>query len=185
MKNGIVGVVLCLVVAIGLVACGGGGGGGSCTGCADTMSVSEEGAAAVTYTEGPYNVLGYLDPILSSYVTTSANTYISLCSGITLSSTPSGSITTCANQVIISITGNTPQSYPTGTVSSPTQITYKTNNILYSSVFSSTTGTITLSSVGNVGEKITGSFDAVVTNIHNLSDTLWITGTFSVKRDYY
>lgn len=181
MKKGIVGVVLCLVVAVGLVACGGGGGSGSCTGCADTMSVSVAGNTAVTYTEGQYNAYGYLDPSLNSDVTSSGNTFVALSSGIT----PSGTSTTCATLVNISIKGNTPGSYPTGTLGSPAQITYRNNNNeTYLSVISNVTGTITLSSVGNVGEKVVGTFDAVVTSWPTPSDTFAISGTFSVKRDF-
>jgi hypothetical protein len=180
MKNSLVLIAFCMLVAVGLVACGGGGG-GSCTGCADTMTVAVSGSAPITYTEGPYNSFGYLDPSLSSFVTPSGNTSVSLCSGVT----PSGTSATCDTLISISIKGNTPQSYPTGTTGTPTQISYRTNNQTYSSVSSSTTGTITLSSVGNnVGEKITGTFDAMVTNMSNSSDTLGISGTFSVKRDF-
>jgi hypothetical protein len=180
MKKGIVWVVFCMMVAVGLVACTGGGGGDSGSGSADTMTVAEQGGAGVTYTEGPYNSFGYLDPGLYSDVSASGNTYVALCSNVT----PSGNDATCATIVNISIKGNAPGSYPTGTTGSPAQISYQTNHKLYLSVYSGTTGTITLSSVGNVGEKITGTFDALVTNLTNTNDTLGISGTFSVKRDF-
>ncbi len=168
-------VTAALMCCMVLTACGGGGGGTSAGGgVADTMTATVSGVTT-TYTEGTYNTQGFLDPDMSSFATTS-NTFISLCSGV--------SSITCTTLVNISIRGNTPQSYPTGTTNSPTQITYSTNNQTYSSIYSSTIGTVTLSSVGNIGEKITGTFDAVVTNMSNSSDTLGISGTFSVERDH-
>ena len=173
MQKRVVWVVLCMMVTAGLVACGGGGGTSDNGAEADKMTVtvsSPTGVEATTYTEGPYNVNGNLDPNISALVLT--NTIISLCSG--------GTSTMCATQISIMARGNTPQSYPTGTAGTPTQITY---NYKYSSVSSSDTGTVTLTSVGNVGEKITGSFSAVVANMSNPTDTRGISGTFSVKRN--
>lgn len=176
MRKGIMRAAVFMMVGIGLAACGGGGGSSAGGGDPDTMTVIVTGASGTTtatYTEGPYNNNGLLDPSLSSFVTPSS-TSVSLCTQSTGA--------TCAVSMTISVRGVTPQSYPTGTSNTPTQITYRANNLTYSSIYSGTTGTITLASIGNVGEKITGAFDTVVTNMTNSSDTLGISGTFSVTR---
>jgi len=173
---------LCIAIVIVLFACGGGGGDTSANGGdADTMTVQvstpQVSGAIGIYTEGAYNSLGYLDPNLSSEVTASGNTYVSLCSGVTS--------TSCGTQVTIAIKGNTVQSYPTGTMNSPTQITYRSNNDTYSSIYSSTIGSISLSRVGvSVGEFITGSFEAEVALMTNPTTTRLVAGTFSVKRNH-
>jgi hypothetical protein len=85
----------------------------------------------------------------------------------------------------MAVEGNTPQSYPTGVATLANSIAYNiydTHYLSYTSLFSDTSGTITLSSIGNPGEKITGTFDAVVTLLTNTFDTLCISGTFSVTR---
>jgi hypothetical protein len=83
----------------------------------------------------------------------------------------------------VKIIGNTPGSYSTGREYIGNDISYDTNNQPYTSIFSNTSGTITLSSIGNVGDKITGTFDAVVSRLTNTNDTLRISGLFSVTRD--
>ena len=86
----------------------------------------------------------------------------------------------------IDVNGNTAQSYNTGGGDFTSNISYETYNPSsqsYMSMFSSTNGTITLSSIGNVGEKINGTFDAIVASVTNTSDILKISGTFSVTRD--
>ena len=178
MGKNIVWVVACLMLTIALFACGGGV--SSDPVVADTMTVtisSPSGTVTKTYTEGTYNAQGHLDPDLGSYVSALNNTQIELHSG--------GSNTQGAMSIGISVEGNTPQSYPTG-VSTPANVItygiYDTHYLSYTSLFSSTSGTITLSSIGNPGEKITGAFDSVVTLLTNTSDTLRISGTFSVTR---
>ena len=176
MRKGIRRAAVCMIVVIGLVGCGGGGGSSAGGGDPDTMTVIVTGASGTTtaaYTEGPYNNNGFLDPSLSASVAPSS-TSISLCTGSTG--------TTCATLITIFVKGITPQSYPTGTSNTPTQITYRANSKTYSSIYSNTTGTITLASIGNAEEKITGAFDTVVANMTNSSDTLVISGTFSVTR---
>ena len=181
MRKGIMRVV-CTYVLIGLAACSGGGsssGGGS---AADTMIVTitdQSTSVTTTYTEAGFNTYGYLDPNLSSHVTTSADTWVLLSTGSTGSSIDLS--------INIAVRGNTPGSYPTGTTASSTFIsytTYTTGIQSYNSQKSSSTGTITLTSVGNVGEMITGSFDAIVTHISYPTDTRGISGTFSVKREH-
>jgi hypothetical protein len=128
--------------------------------------------------EGSYNAQGHLDPNLISYVTASSNTQIELHSGE--SNTQGSTI------ISIAVDNKTPQSYPTGIATPVNTITYEyydTHYQSYTSLFSSTSGTITLSSVGNTGEKITGTFDAVVSLLTNTSDTLKISGSINITRD--
>jgi len=152
--------VVCMLVVIGLAACGGGGGGSSSGESAtDTMTLTVTDlstAVTTTYTEGGYNTYGYLDPNLSTYVTGS-DTWVLLSTG------SNGSAVDLSINIVVR--GNTPGSYPTGTTSSSTYISYTsyTPSIQpYNSRYSSSTGTVTLSKVGNLGETITGSFYAVV-----------------------
>jgi hypothetical protein len=158
----------CILLAVALYGCGGGDSGSS----ADTMTVTisgPSGTTTTTYVEGTYNAQGYLDPDLSSFVTTSL-TRIDLISQVS-STQPTG--------VKITVLGATAQTYPAG----QSAIFYYTNNQSYDSLISNTSCTVTLSSIGNVGEKITGTFDAVVSLLTNTYDTVRISGTFSVMRD--
>jgi hypothetical protein len=168
-----------LIFTIALFACGSGS---SDPVAADTMTVTvsgPSGSMTKTYTKGTNSTLGHPDPDLYFYVTAS----ISPRTGIELHTTQGDMF------LVMSITGNvasvgsnTPQSYPTGFTTPGNTITYSgydTNHIEYSSLFSSTSGTITISSIGNAGDKIAGTFDAVVTDTTN---TLRVSGTFSVTR---
>jgi hypothetical protein len=178
MRRNLVWIVVCLMLTIALFACGGDG--SSDPVAADTMTViisGPSGTVTKTYTEGTYNAQGHLDPDLGSYVTTLNNTQIELHSG--------GSNTQGSTIINITVEGNTAQSYPTGVSTPANDITYQiydAHYLSYTSLFSNTSGTITLSSVGNPGDKITGTFDAVVSLLTNTSDTLRISGTFSVTR---
>jgi hypothetical protein len=170
-----------ILIAIALSACSGGSSsGGAITNTADTMTVTISGPSGTvtkTYTEGSYNSQGNLDPDLTSYITASNNTQIELHSG--------GSNTPGSTIINISVEGNTAQLYPTGIANPANSILYEiydTHYNSYTSLFSSTSGTITLSTVGNVGGKITGTFDAVVSLLTNTADTLTISGTFNVTR---
>jgi hypothetical protein len=164
-----------LILSFALSACSGSDtSGGDITSSADTMTVtvpSPTGTATTTYTEGSQ---GYLVPWLSSNVTP---THIY----ITLHSDPHN-ITSSTNIYIAAIGGNTPQSYPLDINNSPSFINCDINNQTYSSALSSPSGTITISNIGNMGKKITGAFDAVVAGTSS-TDTLNISGTFSVTRD--
>jgi hypothetical protein len=111
---------------------------------------------------------------LYSYVTAINTTVIAL---------QSGESYTQRTLINITINGNTPQSYPIDLLANnPIDIFYETNNGTYATIFSNPSGTITISSIGNVGEKITGSFDAIATHM-SYTDTIRISGTFSVTRD--
>lgn len=182
MRKGIM-LIVCMLVMIGSAACSGGGGGSSSGGgTGDTMTVTltdQSTAVTTTYTEAGFNTYGYLDPNLSSHVTTSSDTWVLLSTGATGSSIDLS--------INIAVRGNTPGSYPTGTTPSSTFIsytTYTTGIQSYNSQNSNSTGTITLTSVGNVGEMITGSFDAIVAHISYPTNTRGISGTFSVKREH-
>jgi hypothetical protein len=181
MIKNIVWVVVCLMLTIALFACGGGG--SSDPVAADTMTVTisgPSGPATTTFTEGSYSTTSsghsFLNPNLSAYVTAINETNIELLywDGVSLGTT-----------VIINmrVNGNTPGLYPTGAANPATTISYDANNQSYLSFISSPSGTITLSSIGNVGDKIIGTFDAVVTLLSTTSDTLRLSGSFSVTRD--
>jgi len=140
-----------------------------------TVTISgPSGTTTTTYVEGTYNAQSYLDPDLSSFGTSSF-TRIDLTSQVSA---------TQLTSLKIFVLGNTAQSYPTGAGHSLSAIFYETNNQSYDSVISSTSGTVTLSSIGNVGDKVTGTFDAVVSLLTNTYDTVRISGIFSVMRDY-
>lgn len=61
------------------------------------------------------------------------------------------------------------------------------DGIPYENLLSNTSGIIVLSTVGNVSENITGTFDAEVVSLlaSNTTDTLRITGSFRTTRVYY
>ena len=181
MRKNILWILVCIMLPIALSGCGSGGNSDEdVANTADTMTVTisgTSGTVTTTYTEGSYNSHGNFDTDLISYVTASNNTQIELHSGE--SNTQGSTI------INIAVAGNTPQSYPTGIATPENCITYDiyyTHYQSYTSLFSGTSGTITLSSMGNVGEKITGTFDAVVSLLTNTSDTLRISGTFSMTR---
>jgi hypothetical protein len=156
-----------LILSFALSACSDGGTSGS----ADMMTISVSsptGTVTSSYTEGSQ---GNLTPYLSSDVT-ATHIYIALV-------TDPHDMNSSTNVSIAAIGDNTPQSYSLGS-NSPSWIACHINNQSYLNVLSSPSGTITISSIGNMGEKITGTFDAVVTST---SSTLNISGTFSVTRD--
>ena len=179
MRKNIVWTVLCIIVTIALLGCGGESSGGSAP---DTITITisgQSGTVTKTFAEGSYNSQGRLDPYLISFVTTSNGTSIQLYSGLT---------NTYGSMALgIMISANTLGSYQTGGTMSWAYVEYgffDPSYEGYSSVISSTTGTVTLSSIGNVGEKISGSLDVVVTHLTNTFNTLRIAGTFNVTRDY-
>ena len=87
--------------------------------------------------------------------------------------------------IFIEVNGKTPKLYNSGGGDYTSNIFYETYNPsqAYASMFSSTNSTITLWSIGDVGEKIIGTFDAIVTCFTSTSDPLEISGTFSVTRN--
>jgi hypothetical protein len=150
-------------------------------GAPDTIAVTisgQSGTVTTTYTEVSYNAQDTLAPDMISYVTASIDTRIYLHSG--------GAYTQGATSLSIDIGGITPQSYTLGGVNPRNVITYAvfdTQHQPYTGFFLSTSGTVTLSSIGNVSAKINGDFDALFTNLTNTSETLRISGTFNVMRD--
>ena len=179
MRTIITCVMVCMLIAITLFACGGGGNSGG----ADTMTVivtGPSGTTTTTYREGPYSTTSsghsFLNPRLNAYITASNETSIEVLywDGVSLGTTVA---------LTMHVYGSTPGLYPVDPGFANSTIVYLSNNQTYDNLRSSTSGTIILSSVGNVGEKITGTFDAVVTLLTNASDTLRITGSFSITQD--
>jgi hypothetical protein len=168
--------ILSLIIILAVVvfaACGGGGGGGGNAGSASTLTATV-GAGTTTYTEGPINNIGYYDPSFSGDSAPGVGTLITMCSGVS---------TTCDILINIRTADATPGPYPiTGGSSTPTYIVYSDHGQHYYSILSS--GTVTLTSVGNVGQPITGSFQAVLELWTVPTSTLAISGTFSVLRDH-
>ncbi len=170
-----------------LASCGGGGGGNGVSGNSGigntmTVSVTTEGGmgggiGTVTYTEGSINGYGYYDPDMEADIyPDTGRMIIMLSSGVTGSGSPDISIN-------IVTSGHTAGAYPiTGTSGTPgvtTYINYKDGSEYHDGVISS--GTVTIDSIGNVGDPVIGSFSAVVlcsspTHTHGFS------GTFNMKR---
>lgn len=74
---------LCTLFAFMLTACGGGGGTGGYvnSGIGNKMTVTVDGAAPVTYTEGALNGYGYYDPDMEGEIATSGRAGVTLSSG--------------------------------------------------------------------------------------------------------
>lgn len=165
-----------------LVSCTGGGGTSSAgnSGDGNTMTVSIDGAGPTTYTEGAINSYGYYDPDMEADVyTDTGRTIIMLSSGVTGGSTPP---TTTINIVT---SGHVAGAYPitgdaTSTGTLTTYITYNDHGQYHSSIISS--GTVTIGSIGNVGDPVIGSFSAVVQSTSQYTHTHTISGTFNMKR---
>ncbi len=180
-------VLFCLSSLI--VSCGGGGGGGGDgvgvnSGVGNTMTVTittENGGGAgvgtVTYTEGFINGYGYYDPDMEADIyPDTGRMIIMLSSGVVGGSPPDLTIN-------IVTQGHTAGAYPIDGTSAMqgmyTYITYKDGSEYHDGVVSS--GTVTIDSIGNVGDPVIGSFSAVVlcsspTHTHGFS------GTFNMKR---
>jgi len=168
-------------VVIFSAACGGGGGGEK-GGSADTMTVSisgPTGEGTKKYTEGPINSYGYYDPSMEADIyPTTGTTWITLSSGVTGGPTmPSTVINIYTSDHATgphAITGNC-------STSALTCVSYSVNGQTYDSISSS--GTVTIDSIGSVGQPVIGSFSAVVAVLTAPSTTMAISGTFNVKRD--
>lgn len=129
----------------------------------------------------PLKAIPNLDPIMSADVLPSNHIAIQLRSGM--------SNTQTATILLIETEGNAVQSYAIA-ANNPLYISYNNGNQDYATFFSSApSGTIIYSRIGNVGEKITGSFDAIVTlgsitPVTGATDTRRVSGTFSVTRSH-
>ena len=158
-----------------LTACGGGGStdGNS---AASTMTVMIGGGGTATYTEGPINNLGYYDPSFSGDNAAGQGTLITMCSGV-------NGPDPCNVLINIRTSDMIPGGYTiAGGTNTTTYFMYMTQGQYYDSLVSK--GTITLTSVGGVGEPITGSFQAVLGLRSSGTTTIGISGTFSVIRDH-
>ncbi len=189
MKSGFFkGMVLIFLLTV-LVSCGGGGGGGGGDGgnggIGNTMTVvvkTESGTgetmSITPYTEGPINGYGYYDPDMEADIyPDTGRTIIMLSSGVTGGDTPPATL------INIVTSGHTAGVYPidgtSGMQGIYTYIMYKGGSEYHDSVISS--GTVTIDSIGNVGEPVIGSFNAVVL-CTSPTHTHAISGTFNMKR---
>lgn len=136
----------------------------------DTMSVTIEKSGkepdTTTYTEGPF------DPVLTGF-SEAGRTGINLCFGtlgggcaevfvdIRLIADRAGAYSTNDNNFIVYQAGASDLS------------TYQSIQRM---------GTITLSSVGGISQKITGSFDTIAELISQRANTIRLSGSFSVTR---
>ena len=181
MKKNIVWVGLYLLITIvSSGGCGSSSGGSEPDTMAVTISSPQGIATTTTYTEGSYstNSAGnsFLNPNLNAYITASSENNIELhyWDGVSLGTTV---------VIVMHVNGNTPGIYPVDPGYVNSSIMYSSNGKSYDNLNSSTSGTITLSNVGNVGDKITGTLDAIVSVVTDTSDTLRISGSFSITRD--
>lgn len=163
-----------------LSACGSGGGGGTSGGgtpvgggapTGDTMTVSIWSLSTATTTT---TYVGDLyDPLMSAQTNTTSNrTFIDLGSDY--------NIVTSSWQKTLNLTiGGT--AVGTYLFSSPTA----TTGILYSDVpnmYQGTTGAITITSMGTVGSRVTGTFSATLGCVSACTGTVGMGGSFSVTR---
>ena len=166
--------ILAAGVLLLMAACGGSGGGGTSPGTpsADTMTVTVWSQATGTAT--------------TTYVADGAAT---LTVGTVANSGTAAQLNSPTVQVTVSADGVTAGTYPiTGDLTklSVRYVLYQspTTTIIFGTNGS---GTIILTSVGAVGQQITGSFNAdvfmsPVPMASYLTNTLNVSGTFSVKR---
>ncbi len=160
MRKNILWILVILLLILTLISCSSSSGS-----VADTMTVTisdPSGTATTAYTEHYYSEgQAHFDPYLISYSTSSYTTiYL-------FSYTP-------WTMIEIQIKGNTPGSFPVN--ATDTSIFYQTDNQY---LISQNVGTITLQSIGNVGDKISGSYEAVFTSGTSTN----ISGYFSVTRE--
>ncbi len=187
MRNIIVWSMFCIIFTTALLSCSSGSTSNS-ESAPNTMTVTVAditGTITSTFTQGSLTTssqgYSYLDPIMTADVLPSNHVYIELRSGM--------SNTQTVTILGIETENTTAQSYSIA-ANHPSYISYNSGGQWYATFFSSNpTGTIVLDSVGNVGEKITGSFDAIVTDGTITSapgnvDTRRVSGTFSVKRGF-
>ena len=177
MRKNIVWTVLYVLIT---VASSGGCGSSSGDSARDTMTVTISSPSGTTitrtYEEGSYSSN---NPYLRAYITALNKTQIEFhyWDGVSVGST---------EVLNIYVMGNTPGLYPVDPGYINSSIMYSSSNgPAYDNLLSSTTGTIILSAVGNVGENITGTFDAEVVGLlaTNTTDTLRLTGSFRITRE--
>jgi hypothetical protein len=176
-------VLICALSII--ISCGSGGGGivGGGTGTAGNPNniltvtrATTTGASTATYREGFVNSFGLVDPNLFAASDNISATLVGLSSGIPKFGPPAKLINIIAG-------GISAGTYTIGGGgSSGTYIAYDDQGQSYMSTYGS--GTVTLTSVGNVGAPIIGSFNAVLTLIGSSpTTTLGFSGSFSVVRE--
>jgi hypothetical protein len=176
MRKTIIWMAFCISFTSVLSGCGGNSGNPA----QDTITLTVSGPTGTittTYIEGTYNSQGELDPNMMSYVTALNYTHIQFLSGQPWTSGSSG--------FVLVVNDNKAQAYSTGGFPYDGYIDYDffdPNNNHYTSIYSTESGTITLSSIGNVGEQITGTFNIPISNPTNTSDTLRLSGSFRVTR---
>ncbi len=170
-----------------LASCGGGGGGdgvGGNSGIGNTMTVTVTteggmggGIGTVTYTEGPINGYGYYDPDMEADISPDTGRMIIMLSSGVMGGTPPDTT------INIVTSGHTAGAYAIDGTSAMhgiyTYITYKDGSEYHDGVISS--GTVTIDSIGNVGDPVIGSFSAVVL-CSSPSHTHGFSGTFNMKR---
>ncbi len=153
-----------------LSACGDGGGSSTSNsnGTGDSMTVTVVSKSTGTTTT-TYNGNGS-DPVFSAGFN-SGRTIIQMGSA--------------AAGVFISADGTSVNSYPISQTGSPTvKYTVYSSSTPTTTVYSAMSGTVTLTSVGNIGQPVTGSFEAYLIDISKPTSTLDISGTFSATRQY-
>ncbi len=162
-----------------LAGCGGGGGGGSTIGTNSglgTMTVTISSNATTTTTT--YNG-NNSDPILTAATTTYTE--------IILESGYNSYTYSWEKNLVLLVNGNTPGVYSLATPSQPslysTRISYTDGTRAFSGIyFDSTSGTITINSISGAGQPITGSFNAVLVDSSAPTNTIGMSGSFSVPR---
>jgi hypothetical protein len=166
--------VLCSSLLV-LVSCSGGGGDNAPGNAADTMTVTvvnqSAGTTTTTYTANGTDITTFGG--VSTFPDPDGLTYVNM-------NSPSV-------QVVVSANGMTAGTYPiTGSLAvlsvRYTMYTSPTTTEIYATDGS---GTIEITSIGAVGQQITGSFNAVVYKGYPVSgptSTLGVSGTFSVER---
>jgi hypothetical protein len=178
MKRNWMHTVMCTLTAIILSSCGNSSGGGEPDTMTFTMS-SHLGTTSVSYVEGSYstNSLGktFLNPSLYAYVTATDETFVGLqyWDGYSVGVT---------RFVDINVNGNAPGVYDLDTAVLYRGQVFGQFSAAADSNFVSKSGTVTLSSVGGSGEKVTGTFDAIVTLVSDTTNTFRLSGSFSVTR---
>ena len=114
----------------------------------------------------------YDDPLLTAETNTiNKKTYVDMGSGYNLS--------TYAQTLDLAINGTVPGVYSFATTTAPTGIFYS-NNVLFGTHYPGMNGSITITSTGNVGSRVTGTFSATLAS--DPTHTIGMSGSFSVTR---
>jgi hypothetical protein len=162
--------LIALLFALSLLsACGGGGGGGSTSGGgsdSDTMTVNIVSLSTPTTTT-TYTGSMSTTPTLIGMVYGTSQTVVEL-AGPTL-------------QVAVCAGGSNASTYPMGLCAAGSGTVTYIISAGTTTTYNGATGTVTLTSVGGVGQPITGSFDAIVSDTTN---TMRVWGSFSVTNAF-